>query len=158
MTAQKGTQIVDRARLCLSLHLMTLLRKFMWRKLRKSRSYITSHSGVHSGAVRGGASATSSCKVGPESGAFFLLYAPGANPSCFGVILGCMGCAHLSGQVCISPLILIEDPAPATQKNKICGDMSTNSSRFSPFRIFCFYCFEENENCRILFPFLPLPD
>ncbi len=100
MTAQKGTQIVDRARLCLSLHLMTLLRKFMWRKLRKSRSYITSHSGVHSGAVRGGALATSSCKVGPESGAFFLLYAPGANPSCFGVILGCMGCAHLSGQVC----------------------------------------------------------
>ena len=107
MTAQKGMQIVDRARLCLSLHLMTLLRKFMWRKLRKSRSYITSHSGVHSGAVRGGASATSSCKVGPESGAFFLLYAPGANPSCFGVILGCMGCAHLSGQVCSFLLLLL---------------------------------------------------
>ena len=31
--------------------------------------------------------------------------------------------------------------------------MSTNSSRFSSFGIFCFYCFAENENCRILFPF-----
>ena len=42
------------------------------------------------------------CKVGPKSGAIFLLYAPGAKSSCFGVILVFMGCAYLSGQDCMT--------------------------------------------------------
>ncbi len=45
MTAQKSTQIMGRARLWLSLHLGTPMRKFTWCKLRKSRGYITSFLG-----------------------------------------------------------------------------------------------------------------
>ncbi len=40
-------------------------------------------------------------KVGPQSCTFFSLYVPGANPSCFGAMLGFIGCAYLSGQDCI---------------------------------------------------------
>ncbi len=101
MTAQKGTQIMCRACPCLSLLLVSPWRNFTLRKLRKSRGYIAFHTGGWSGAWRHRA-ATSSCKVGPDgSGTHFLLYALGANPSCFGVILGFMGCAHLSGQDCM---------------------------------------------------------
>ena len=98
--AQKGTQIMGRARLSLSLHLVSLWRYITLRNLRKLRGVITSFLPAHSVICGRPGAGTSSCKVGPESGAHFLLYAPGANPSCFGVILGFMGCAHLSGQDC----------------------------------------------------------
>ncbi len=43
--------------------------------------------------------------IGPGSGAHFLLYEQGAIPSCFGVILVFMGCAHFSGQDCTPELL-----------------------------------------------------
>ena len=70
---------MGRARLCLSLHLVTPLRKLTWSKLRKSRVYVTSHFGVPPGVVRGGSSATLSCKVDTESGTHFFICAGRKN-------------------------------------------------------------------------------
>ncbi len=98
--AKKDTQIMDRACLCLSLHLVSPWRNFTLRELRKLRGSITSFLPAHSAICDRRGAGTSSCKVGPDSGAHFLLYVSGANPSCFGLLLGFIGCAHLSGQDC----------------------------------------------------------
>ena len=65
---------MGRAYPCLSLHLVSPLRKFAQRKLRKSRGSITSFLGGtwHSAWRR--RACTFSCKVRPESGAFFIIY------------------------------------------------------------------------------------
>ncbi len=91
---------MGRACPCLSLHLVSPVHEFMLRKLRKSRGSITGGSDSAWRLAPQSRAATSKNKVGPCLAHIFLLYVSGANPSCFGVIFGFMGCADFSGQNC----------------------------------------------------------
>ncbi len=73
--AQKGSQIMGRACLCLSLHLVSPLRKFTWRKLRKLRKSGWCRSRLLSApeTVR---RAALLAKVGPAAPGAHFFYAP----------------------------------------------------------------------------------
>ncbi len=99
MTAQKGTQIMGWARLCLSLHLVSLWCKCGWRNgafKRLWRLFILTAFLVLFGDV----GLPNQARSRATAWRTFLLCAPGAYSSFLGVILGFMGCAHLSGQDC----------------------------------------------------------
>ena len=69
--AQKTTQIMGRACPCLSLHLVSVLQKFTWRKLRNLRKPGWHRTRRSSDAWSGAWQCTLSCKLRPESGAHF---------------------------------------------------------------------------------------
>ncbi len=70
MTAQKGTQIMGRARLCLSLQLATSLRKFTWRNCANCARQAAQNLAFARRLQRAQGCHVES-KVGPESGAHF---------------------------------------------------------------------------------------
>ncbi len=91
MTAQKGMQIVGRARLCLSQHLVSPWRKTEWRNgafKRIWRLFILTAFLALFGDVELPNQAQSRATAWRK---FFLLYAPGANPSFFGRNFGFYG-------------------------------------------------------------------
>ncbi len=83
MTAQKGTQIVDRACLCLSLHLMTPFAQVYVAQIAQIQSvyHFPFRRSLWSGAWRHLGHIES--KVGPKSGAIFLIICAGRKSLLF---------------------------------------------------------------------------